>query len=270
MIASPGDVSSERAIIRDVIYEWNAVHSYSRNIVLLPTGWETHSSPETGDSAQNIINRQILERCDLLVGVFWTRIGSATESHLSGTVEEIERHIESGGPAMLYFSSQPAALDSVDPEQYANLSSFKRSCQNRSLYQSYDSQSDFKNKFYRHLQLKLNEHAMFQLSDTASSEETVRELAYQLPELSEEARVLLKEASLDPHGTIMHIRFLGGAALQTNNKNLMESNNRRDVAKWEAALDQLQLEGLIVARGFKNEVFAITNQGYQVADMIAL
>ncbi|MFH4621427.1 hypothetical protein [Vibrio furnissii] len=48
MIASPGDVSSERAIIRDVIYEWNAVHSETRNIVLLPVGWETHSSPEMG------------------------------------------------------------------------------------------------------------------------------------------------------------------------------------------------------------------------------
>lgn len=38
MIASPGDVASERTIIRDVIYEWNAVHSKSRNIVLLPVG----------------------------------------------------------------------------------------------------------------------------------------------------------------------------------------------------------------------------------------
>jgi len=30
MIASPGDVASERSIIRDVIYEWNAIHSKSR------------------------------------------------------------------------------------------------------------------------------------------------------------------------------------------------------------------------------------------------
>ncbi|TOH23138.1 DUF4062 domain-containing protein, partial [Vibrio parahaemolyticus] len=52
MIASPGDVASERSIIRDVIYEWNAVHSSSRNIVLLPIGWESHSSPEMGHSAQ--------------------------------------------------------------------------------------------------------------------------------------------------------------------------------------------------------------------------
>lgn len=60
MIASPGDVASERSIIRDVIYEWNAVHSNTRKIVLLPIGWESHSSPEMGASPQSIINNQIL------------------------------------------------------------------------------------------------------------------------------------------------------------------------------------------------------------------
>ena len=70
MIASPGDVASERSIIRDVIYEWNAVHSNLRKIVLLPIGWESHSSPEMGASPQSIINRQILLKCDLLIGVY--------------------------------------------------------------------------------------------------------------------------------------------------------------------------------------------------------
>jgi len=56
MIASPGDVASERAIVRDVVYEWNAVHSNVRKIVLLPVGWETHSSPDMGAPAQQIIN----------------------------------------------------------------------------------------------------------------------------------------------------------------------------------------------------------------------
>ena len=77
MIASPGDVVSERTIIRDVIYVWNEVHSESRNIVLMPIGWESHSSPEMGGSPQAIINKQVLYKCDFLVGVFWTRIGRA-------------------------------------------------------------------------------------------------------------------------------------------------------------------------------------------------
>jgi hypothetical protein len=70
MIASPGDVIAERAIVREVLAEWNTVHADSRNTVLLPVGWETHSSPTMGDRPQAIINKQVLKDCDLLVGAF--------------------------------------------------------------------------------------------------------------------------------------------------------------------------------------------------------
>ncbi len=270
MIASPGDVASERAIVRDVVYEWNAVNANSREIVLLPVGWETHSSPEMGATAQTIINRQVLSKCDLLVGVFWTRIGTATERHLSGTVEEIEEHISAGKPAMLYFSSQPVALDMVDMDQVQKLKAFKASCQSGGLYETYDSHSEFKDKFYRQLQLKINEHPLFQTASLGGEEQVIVESRTQLPDLSPEARVLLKEASQDRGGTIIHARYIGGTGIQTNGKNLIPSNERREVAKWEQALEELKAKDLVVDRGYKGEVFEITNLGYQVADMIAL
>jgi hypothetical protein len=93
MIASQGDVAGERTVIREVLAEWNVIHSDTRKVVLLPIGWETHTSPEMGERPQAIINKQILKDCDLLVGVFWTRIGTATGDYASGTVEEIEKHI---------------------------------------------------------------------------------------------------------------------------------------------------------------------------------
>jgi len=269
MIASPGDVASERAIIRDVIYEWNAVHSNIRKIVLLPIGWESHSSPEMGASAQAIINKQVLEKCDLLVGVFWTRIGTPTEQYPSGTVEEIEKHMAATKPAMLYFSSQPVALDSVDPEQVKVLKDFKASCQSRGLYNSYDSHSDFKDKFYRHLQLKVNEHPIFQVSDASHNTQIV-ESKTKLPALLPEARILLKEASLDRHGIILHARFIGGTRIQANGKSLIPSEERREVARWEQALEELEANSLIAARGPKREIYEVTNLGYQVADMIEL
>ncbi|MBU1138816.1 MAG: DUF4062 domain-containing protein [Proteobacteria bacterium] len=269
MIASPGDVASERTIIRDVIYEWNAVHSQRRNIVLLPVGWETHSSPEMGQSPQDIINNQVLERCDLLVGVFWTRIGTPTSEYASGTVEEIEKHISSEKPAMLYFSSQPAALDSVDTEQYSQLKDFKKSCQSRGLYESYDSHSGFRNKFYRQLQLKLNDHLIFQF-EGLKNETQVVETNTKLPDISGEARILLKEASQDKNGTIMHLRHLGGTDIQTNGKNFIESNERREVARWEAAIDELCSRDLLIERGQKGEIYEISNLGYQISDMIQL
>ncbi|MFA6920585.1 MAG: hypothetical protein WC216_01975 [Gallionella sp.] len=269
MIASPGDVASERSIVRDVIYEWNAVHSKLRSIVLLPIGWESHSSPEMGSCPQEIINGQVLEKCDLLIGVFWTRIGTPTSEYESGTVEEIVKHIEAGKPAMLYFSSQPVALDTVDPEQVAKLKQFKESCRSKGLYESYDSHSDFKEKFYRHLQLKVNEHPLFKNIEAVSTEK-IFESKTELPPLGNESRILLKEASLDPRGNILHMRHMGGVIIQANGKNFITSNERREVAKWESAFDELINKGLLVARGNKGEVFEVTNLGYQIADMIQL
>lgn len=270
MIASPGDVASERAIIRDVVYEWNAINSDTRKIVLLPVGWETHSSPELGAPAQTIINAQVLNRCDLLVGVFWTRVGTPTERHLSGTVEEIEEHIAAGKPAMLYFSSQPVVLDLVDIEQVNRLKTFKASCQSRGLYQTYDNHGEFKDKFYRQLQLKVNEHSMFQISDSDTHNPAIVESRTPLPALSPEARVLLKEASQDQGGTIIHVRHLGGTDIQTNGKNFIASNERREIAKWEQALEELSSKELIISRGHEGAIYELTNRGYQVADMIAL
>ena len=42
MIASPNDVNAERGIVREILGEWNAIHSEKTSVVLLKVGWETH------------------------------------------------------------------------------------------------------------------------------------------------------------------------------------------------------------------------------------
>lgn len=78
LVASPSDVSEDRAAVREAIHEWNAVHGRGRGCVLEPVMWETHSTAEMGDRPQAIVNRQLLATCDALVGTFWTRLGSRT------------------------------------------------------------------------------------------------------------------------------------------------------------------------------------------------
>ena len=134
MIVSPSDVSKERNIIRDVISDWNATHARDRSVVLLPLSWETHTSPEMRDRPQEIINRQLLYDADLLVAVFWTRLGSPTGVAPSGTVEEIEKHLNADKPAMIYFSSAPVHPDSIDNGQYSALKAFKESCKQKRAY----------------------------------------------------------------------------------------------------------------------------------------
>lgn len=269
MIASPSDVQSERNIAREVIHEWNAIHSEQRQIVLQPVGWDTHSSPEMGARPQEIINRQVLEKCDLLIGIFWTRIGTASGEYQSGTVEEIERHLDAGRPTMLYFSQKPVVPKSIDSEQYDKVKEFEADCLERGLCESYDDLSSFKDKIFRQLQLKLNDERYF---GAAESDETgittVEHALLETPSLSSEAETLLIEASMDRNGMILFLRTMGGAHIQTNGKNLIPSNDRRTVATWEAALEELEEENLVVARGDKGEIFELTSNGYALADVL--
>lgn len=271
MIASPSDVAAERGLVREVVHEWNAVHAFTRHIVLQPIGWETHSTPSMGEHPQHVLNEQVLAKCDLLVGVFWTRIGTKTPTYESGSVEEIEKHIAAGKPAMLYFSNSPVHPDSVDSVQYQRLKEFKASCRNRGLYASYDSLTDFRDQLYRHLQLKINEDPFFaQAEDGTISNVEILESESAVAALTKEAAVLLKEAAADRSGVVMLLRHLGGTDLQTNGKNLITDRGRRSVATWEGALRELLDEELLVERGHKGEVFEVTKKGYEVAESLTV
>ena len=264
MIASPSDVVRERAIARDVAYEWNAIHSRSRGQVLLPVGWESHAVPAMGERPQAIINKQVLKDSDILVAIFWTRLGSFTGKAPSGTVEEIEEHIATGKPVLIYFSKTPVALDSVDSTQYAALQDFRTSLQSRGLYEEFDSPTDFQAKFARHLSQTINEHYHArndQYDDIAVEENQGRAIG-----LSPEAARLLKAASVDPSGRIMVSRHMGGTAVGTNGVSFSEEGNARSEALWEGAVSELENEMLIEDRGFKREVFAVTSRGYRLAD----
>ncbi len=273
MIASPSDVASERSIVREVIYEWNAVHSERENIVLLPVGWESHSSPEMGDRAQAIINRQTLDRCDLLVGIFGTRIGTDTGEYSSGTIEEIEKHIALGKPAMVYFSKQLGNSDTFDGDQYAKLEDLRKDYESRGLYAIYDGDVDFRNKFTRHLQITVNEHKISQFRDEGiNSGLEMEESKSDIPQLSDEARILLKEASQDSKGLIWCYANASGMFIQTDDnvpsgKQIIPDRNPRVVAQWRAALKELKTADLLENTD-REEIFGITYRGYEVADMI--
>jgi hypothetical protein len=60
MIASPGDVAAERGIVTEALYRWNEANAVSRELMLQPVKWETHSSPQMGAHPQSIINERLL------------------------------------------------------------------------------------------------------------------------------------------------------------------------------------------------------------------
>lgn len=144
LIASPSDVTDEREIAVKTIQEWNDLNSPERQIVLLPLRWETHTAPEYGKRPQEVINRQMVDHCDLLIGVFWTRIGSPTGIKESGTLEEIDRVASSGKPVMLYFSKAKKDPDDIDTEQLLKLRDFKKKTYPKALVENFSSQVEFR------------------------------------------------------------------------------------------------------------------------------
>ncbi len=125
LIASPSDMTEERQIATEVVNEWNGLHAADEGIVLLPVRWETHAVPEAGVHPQDAINRQLVDECDLLLGMFWTKLGTSTGIASSGTVEEIDRIVASQRPAILYFSQRPIDPMKIDQGQLARLREFQ-------------------------------------------------------------------------------------------------------------------------------------------------
>jgi len=155
LIASPSDVTEERDTAVRAIQEWNDLNAFERQLILLPLRWETHSAPEYGKRPQEIINRQVVDYCDLLVGIFWARIGSPTGVADSGTLEEIERVASDRKPVMLYFSKAKQDPELLDLEQLAKLREFKTKTFPRALVENYSGLIDFKEKLSKQLEIQL-------------------------------------------------------------------------------------------------------------------
>jgi len=269
MIASPGDVVGEKRIAHEVIAEWNDLHSERAKIVLLPVEGDTHSAPAMGGRAQAIINKQVLAGCDLLIGIFWTRVGTPTGQEISGTVEEIKEHRKAGKPAMLYFSSVPVRLDSADQDQYERLKEFRESCKSQGLIDTYDDIAEFSVKLRKHLIKTIYEDDYFKAMVKERGEPaTETSIPNAGPALSKEARDLLLEAVQDPAGSVLRILTLGGLIVQVNRKNMVGSRDARSEATWEGAVKELEEQGMIEDQGYKREVFAVTHAGYELADRL--
>lgn len=151
LIASPSDLAEERQAATDAINEWNAQHAAAESVVLLPIKWETHALPTTGIRPQEAINRQLVRTSDLLIGMFWTRLGKSTGVAESGTVEEIDRFVARRKPAMLYFSDRPVNPTKIDTKQLEQLREFKTETHNKALAGSFASVEELRQALARDL-----------------------------------------------------------------------------------------------------------------------
>ena len=169
-IASPGDVVLEREAIRRLFTRWNHANDHA---ILHPVMWE-FASPELGDHPQHLLNQQIIDRSELLIAVFWAKLGTPTPTAQSGTVAEIREFVAKKGPrrVMLYFCIRDIP-HSTNPAELARLHDFKNEMRSKGLYHEYRDVGDLERDLYSHLDVKVHELMTGQLPIPESPERQV-------------------------------------------------------------------------------------------------
>jgi hypothetical protein len=147
-VASPSDVAAEREILDYVVAELNSAWSKSLAVRFELIKWET-VRPGIGRYPQEVINKQIGDEYDVLVAIFWGRVGSPTPEYASGTSEEIARAIsrlktDTNLEIMVYFKDAPVSLSAIDLDQLSKLRELKKSLEQAGcLYRTFNDEANF-------------------------------------------------------------------------------------------------------------------------------
>lgn len=243
IIASPRDVSDERKIIREEIAKWNSIHTSQMKMILMAVGWETDATPDLQERGQAVINRQLVDTCDLLIGVFWTRLGTLTPQAESGTVEEIERAHNEGKRCIVYFSDQAVSPSATDQKQYKRLQKYKDELNKTGLTDTYKTLEEFREKVFRHITASVLE---------ITREDRERQVAEQEARLTEQAlRLPTQPVPTSPN---FEISFETLTDAQTSVRKLLDSRfgvpdmedaKEKEIAKIQCVLSSPELAALL-------------------------
>ncbi len=172
LISCPGDVKKEVEIIQEAVQKFNSTFSETLGITIQERHWSKDAYPATSGKAQEILNKQIVDKCDAAVAIFWTRFGTPTDEYHSGSEEEIERMIASRKNVFMYFSNVPVSPSSIDNGQYEKVKEYREKFKKgKGLYWEYSSIDEFKELFYAHItQYFLTLPKVKEMSDTKKPE----------------------------------------------------------------------------------------------------
>jgi hypothetical protein len=142
LIAAPGDTGDEVDAIMKSLHSWNGRRAEEIRVILLPRFWKFDAVPQLDPAgAQSVINTQLVDDADIVIAVFDSRLGQATEGAVSGTAHEIERTSEAGKPVHVYFSNEPVDRN-VDPKELARLNEFRKELEGKGLLGVYSDPTD--------------------------------------------------------------------------------------------------------------------------------
>lgn len=147
-LASPADVSHERAMAEDVVAEINAGMAAKLGLLLELVRWDD-MVPGMGRPQQVILDQSDIEDTDVFVGILWNRFGTPTGRADSGTEEEFELAYrawqEQGRPRiMFYFWETPANFHTREEiDQKAQVIEFRQRISSLCLVREFQEPGEF-------------------------------------------------------------------------------------------------------------------------------
>ncbi|WP_081841828.1 response regulator [Lachnoclostridium phytofermentans] len=156
LISCPGDVSQFVEKIENAVSKFNNFYGRENDIVLRTISWTNNSFPQFGAHPQKLLDKQIVEKADIAIAVFWTRFGTETEDYGSGTEEEIEKMLKDGKQVFLYFLDKPIQPSKIDQEQYSKIQAFKEKHKKGGLFFTVQDENALENAFRGNLELYMD------------------------------------------------------------------------------------------------------------------
>jgi hypothetical protein len=148
LISSPGDVAhGDLTIVRNQMNRWNGVYGDTFATAIIPISWGTHAAAEFGQAPQEILNKQLVDRCDMCIAIFAARLGTATRNSESGTAEEIERLADANKyVGVLRSLKPPDSVKNINGTQLRKLEKYLDKISDKSLVMDYKDDAELVNR----------------------------------------------------------------------------------------------------------------------------
>ncbi len=266
MIGSPSDIKEEITIAREVLNNWNNLNSEKNRMVLLPIHWSISSYPVMGKHPQKLLNEQLVEKSDLMICIFGTRLGSPTDTEISGTVEEIKEHRKAGKDVMVFFKMSVDDISSVDLQQLQKIKDFKESIKNDVLWCEFSDAKDFEKKFAGALQMYINDN--WGKQKTIDVKEVEVSIIGSFSDLDIER---LKIWASSSNTTAVRHNFMGGNSTYRVGDFAYDVNDGRSKAEWDDFYERLLKVGFIEIIRYDSSgtpVYKLKKAAYDYVDSI--
>ena len=120
VISCPSDMVEERLTVQEAVREINEHDAYYRGIHFDVKYWDKDVLFGSGEP-QMIINNTIICDADIIVALFWQKLGTPTERAKSGTIEEIEMMIREGKQVFVCFDERDIVIHNTGKRIFKNI-----------------------------------------------------------------------------------------------------------------------------------------------------